>query len=230
MMASLTWKKSRKNVSSSAAKLFQNEDEEENEEEIIEDWRDIVPSKKSKVMLEDSVQKSKRLVNDATQLADEERYWEALQKFDEALSFTPLNEKIHEMKAQILLELGEIFPAVQAAEQVVKLNPTWAEGFQTLGRTQISIGEIDMALKSFCRAYHLNPTLDDLFEEDIKWARELLKQKEEMKKTEESKETERSNGEEEKCAKCHRCFKVNEKALSMNGNEEKKTEDEIPKT
>jgi len=49
------------------------------------------------------------------------------------------------------LEVGELFPAVQSAETAVKLNPTWAEGHQTLGRTQISMGEIEMVNLQFTR-------------------------------------------------------------------------------
>ena len=51
-----------------------------------------------------------------------------------------------------------------------------------------------------------------------------------MRKTEESKETEGVDEDQEKCAKCHRCFKVNEKALSMNCNDKETVEDDVPKT
>lgn len=45
---------------------------------------------------------------------------------------------------QALLELGELFPAVQEAEAAVKLNPTWSIAYQTLGRSQLGIGEVHM--------------------------------------------------------------------------------------
>lgn len=42
------------------------------------------------------------------------------------------------------MQVGEVFPAVQAAEKATQLNRTWSEGFQTLGRSQIGLGEVDM--------------------------------------------------------------------------------------
>lgn len=42
------------------------------------------------------------------------------------------------------MELGEVFPAVRAAETAVMIEPLWAEAHQTVGRSQISIGEIEM--------------------------------------------------------------------------------------
>jgi len=46
--------------------------------------------------------------------------------------------------SQVLLELNELFPAVSAAEQAVTLDPTWAVAWQTLGRAQSGLGEIEM--------------------------------------------------------------------------------------
>lgn len=40
--------------------------------------------------------------------------------------------------------LQEVFPAVEAAEMAVKLKPLWWEGWQTLGRAQLNLGEVDL--------------------------------------------------------------------------------------
>ena len=48
------------------------------------------------------------------------------------------------MFSQALLELNELFPAVEAAEEAVHLEPTWPVAWQTLGRAQIGLGEIEM--------------------------------------------------------------------------------------
>ena len=45
---------------------------------------------------------------------------------------------------QVLLEIGEVFPAVQSAEKAVSLDLTWSVARQTLGRAQLGIGELDM--------------------------------------------------------------------------------------
>ena len=49
--------------------------------------------------------------------------------------------------------LQEVFPAVQAAEMVVKLRPLWWEGWQTLGRAQLSLGELDLVRMASSPAY-----------------------------------------------------------------------------
>lgn len=40
--------------------------------------------------------------------------------------------------------LQEVFPAVEAAEMAAKLDPLWWEGWQTLGRAQLNLGEVDL--------------------------------------------------------------------------------------
>lgn len=37
-----------------------------------------------------------------------------------------------------------MFPAVKAAEMAVKFRPLWWEGWQTLGRAQLNLGEVDL--------------------------------------------------------------------------------------
>ena len=105
------------------------------------------------------------------------------------------------------MELGEAFPAVQSAEMAVQLSPSWATGRQTLGRSQLGIGEVHMvsnsnnskieheaaantplpspyflfqALRSFEKAVHLDPSNVELWEEDMQWARELVREKDKM--------------------------------------------------
>ncbi|XP_022087818.1 tetratricopeptide repeat protein 33-like isoform X3 [Acanthaster planci] len=139
-----------------------------------------VAKQRNVILLEDARSKSKRLKEEGSILADSERYWEALKKWDEALQLTPNNETILDMKAQALLILHEVFPAVQAAELAVKSNAKWWPAHQTLGRAQLGLGEIKLAITSFSKAIHLNPTDFELWEEDLKWACFLLKQKHEM--------------------------------------------------
>lgn len=78
---------------------------------------------------------------------------------------------------QVLTILQEVFPAVQAAEMAVKLRPLWWEGWQTLGRAQLSLGEVDLAVRSFQVAVHLCPSERPLWSEDLAWARRLQQQR-----------------------------------------------------
>lgn len=50
----------------------------------------------------------------------------------------------HHISLQVLTILQEGFPAVKAAEMAVKFRPLWWEGWQTLGRAQLSLGEVDL--------------------------------------------------------------------------------------
>ena len=47
---------------------------------------------------------------------------------------------------QVLLELHELFPAIQAAEKAVSLNPQWFVAHQTLGRAQMGFGDPEMVI------------------------------------------------------------------------------------
>ncbi|CAM8939294.1 unnamed protein product [Rhodiola kirilowii] len=79
-------------------------------------------------------------------------YSEALAKWEAALNFTPENAILHEQKAQILLEIGDAWKALKAATCATELEPSWAEAWITLGRTQLNFGEPDNAIESFDRA------------------------------------------------------------------------------
>jgi len=173
-MTSLSWKRKAKNITVSNS-AFNNEEESDNEE-LVEDWKSLLPSNEKKRMLEDTVAISNRLMNDGIQLAEEERFWEAISKFNKCIEYTPNEAKLYEMKAQVLLELNELYPAVQTAELAVEKDPLWSTGYQTLGRAQISYGEIKLAVKSFSKAYHLDPSNEELLTDDLNWALELVKQ------------------------------------------------------
>ena len=45
---------------------------------------------------------------------------------------------------QVLMELCEVFPAVQSAKKAVEYNPTWWIAYQTLGRAYLGLGEVQM--------------------------------------------------------------------------------------
>ncbi|XP_073477771.1 tetratricopeptide repeat protein 33 [Aquarana catesbeiana] len=143
------------------------------------DWLRSVKRKKG-ILLEDNVTKSKRLKDEGALLALNGRYREAVKKWDEGIQLMPEDATFYEMKSQSLLCLHEIFPAVQAAETAVKRNPRFVEAWQTLGRAQLELGEIAMAIRSFQVAFHLYPSNTELWEEDLKWAQQLLQQKREV--------------------------------------------------
>ncbi|KAJ3605321.1 hypothetical protein NHX12_027370 [Muraenolepis orangiensis] len=187
-MASFGWKrKVGERVSKSALQQFEAEaektgerpgaggdrppgEEEEDGEEV--DWLHAV-KRRREVLQEDCAAKSERLKSEGALLAEEGRNWEAIKKWDEAIQLTPENPLLYEMKSQVLSVLQEVFPAVEAAELAVKLKPMWWEGWQTLGRAQLSLGE---AVRSFQVAVHLCPSDATLREKDLGWAQTLQRQ------------------------------------------------------
>ncbi|XP_078358554.1 tetratricopeptide repeat protein 33-like [Oculina patagonica] len=180
MATSFGWKrKLPQNVARKRAAVFDesNQKPDESEDEPFElDWR-VLLVKRGALSIEDKVVKSKRLEDEGVSLAEQQRYWEAITRWNEAISLTPNNEKLYEMKSQTLLELHELFPAIQAAEQAVSLNPRWYVAHQTLGRAQMGYGDVEMGVKSFSRAVLLQPDDLEMWTEDLKWAWKLRDQK-----------------------------------------------------
>ncbi|KAM4528034.1 tetratricopeptide repeat protein 33 isoform 1-T2 [Odontesthes bonariensis] len=194
-MASFGWKKKiGERVSKSAVQHFETEadkaegDKQSQDEEV--DWLHAIKRRKE-ILLEDCAAKSKRLKDEGTQLAEQGRHWEAIKKWDEAIQLTPDDPLLYEMKSQVLTILHEVFPAVKAAETAVKFRPLWWEGWQTLGRAQLNLGEVDLAVRSFQIAIHQCPSENTLWQEDLSWAwtlqRQLSATKEKTRQEEETK-------------------------------------------
>uniref|UniRef100_A0A8C8IX26 Tetratricopeptide repeat protein 33 n=1 Tax=Oncorhynchus tshawytscha TaxID=74940 RepID=A0A8C8IX26_ONCTS len=177
-MASFGWKrKVGERVSKAAVQQFEAAAEKPEEDGVDEvDWLHAI-KRRREALLEDCAAKGNRLKEEGTVLAQEGRHWEAIKRWDEAIQLTPDNPLLYEMKSQVLTILQEVFPAVQAAEMAVKLRPLWWEGWQTLGRAQLSLGEVDLAVRSFQVAVHLCPSERPLWSDDLAWARQLLQQR-----------------------------------------------------
>ena len=96
-MASFSWKRKAKLETRVDAAFSQTE--EESEEPGV-DW--LTAAKRLCLpVLEDAEAKSKRLQNEGALLAENERYWEAIKYWDEAIQLTPNVAALHEMKSQV---------------------------------------------------------------------------------------------------------------------------------
>ncbi|XP_026863752.1 tetratricopeptide repeat protein 33 isoform X1 [Electrophorus electricus] len=178
-MASFGWKrKVGERVSKAAVQQFEMDSEKVEDNGQIEgvDWLHVI-KRRRELLLEDCTAKSKRLKEEGVLLAENGRHWEAIKKWDEAIQMNAEEATLYEMKSQVLTILQEVFPAVQAAETAVRLRPNWWEAWQTLGRAQLSLGEVELAVRSFQVAVHLNPLERTLWEEDLSWALRLQDQK-----------------------------------------------------
>jgi len=86
---------------------------------------------------------------------------EALAKI-ESLLLKKCDEKVLEMKAQILMELDRNYDAIKSCEYALNINPLWWQGHQTHGRALLAFGEPELALKAFQKAFRINPSEDEL--------------------------------------------------------------------
>ncbi|XP_078416406.1 tetratricopeptide repeat protein 33 isoform X2 [Cetorhinus maximus] len=179
-MTSFGWKrKAGEKVSKVASQNFEAAAVDDGLVDADVDWLHVT-KRQRKALLEDCTVKSKRLKEEGIFLSENGRYWEAIGRWDEAIQLMPDSAALYEMKAQVLMILNEVFQAVQAAEMAVRLNPQWWEALQTLGRAQLSLGEITMALRSFQTALHMCPNESSLWEDDLAWALELRRKQQEV--------------------------------------------------
>ncbi|XP_066474262.1 tetratricopeptide repeat protein 33 [Tiliqua scincoides] len=196
-MASFGWKrKIGEKVSKVTSQQF--EAQAADEQGLIDNddihWLHEAKRKKG-LLLEDCLAKSKRLKDEGAVLAENERYREAVHKWDEALQLTPEDATLYEMKSQVLMSLHEMFPAVHAAEMAVQRDPHSWEAWQTLGRAQLGLGEITLAIRSFQVALHICPASSELWNEDLCWARKLHEQQKKAVKTETATQEGTAQGE-----------------------------------
>ncbi|NWY03750.1 TTC33 protein, partial [Nothoprocta ornata] len=183
-MASFGWKrKIGEKVSKATWQQFEAEaaDDAGAGEDADDNWVHAAKRRKE-LLLEDCARKSKQLKEEGANLAENSRYREAIRKWDEALQLTPEDSTLYEMKSQVLMSLHEMFPAVHAAEMAIQRNPRSWDAWQTLGRAQLGVGEIELAIRSFQVSLHTFPMNPEVWKEDLSWARKLHKYKEKAAK------------------------------------------------
>ncbi|KAF6128010.1 tetratricopeptide repeat domain 33 [Phyllostomus discolor] len=187
-MASFGWKrKIGEKVSKATSQQFEAEAADEKDAAESEEGAWLHAGKRRKeVLLEGCAERSKQLKDEGASLAEDKRYREAIQKWDEALQLTPNDATLYEMKSQVLMSLHEMFPAVHAAEMAVQRNPRSWESWQTLGRAQLGLGEIVLAIRSFQVALHIYPMNPEVWQEDLSWARTLREQQTVAQRSEKS--------------------------------------------
>ncbi|KAG6557372.1 hypothetical protein Mapa_001302 [Marchantia paleacea] len=104
---------------------------------------------------------SEQLLGEGNALAEEGKFGEALGKWETAIFLTPQKALLHEQKAQVLLEIGKTWSAVQAATSATLLQPTWTDAWVTLARAQLNYGEPYLAVESARTALKLDPSHKD---------------------------------------------------------------------
>ena len=90
---------------------------------------------------------------------------QALLHFESGLKLDPTNHLLWELKSQVFLYFDKLLPAIEAAEEAVRLAPSWAEGFVTLARAQREFGEIELALANMKMANKLDKVSVEIIQE-----------------------------------------------------------------
>jgi len=177
-MTSFGWKKKLSgNIKRPATKAFE-ENEQVGEEVVDPDFDWIAQAKRQKFeALEDNKALFARLKQEGVTLAEDGKFWQAIDRWDNALAINAEDATVFEMKAQALINLHEWIVAIKSVEKSVQLRPNWWVAHQTLGRAQMGIGEVRLALRSFKIATHLNPDDKELRTDDLGWAFSLLREK-----------------------------------------------------
>eukprot|EP00029_Vermamoeba_vermiformis_P009575 TRINITY_DN4818_c0_g1_i1.p1 TRINITY_DN4818_c0_g1~~TRINITY_DN4818_c0_g1_i1.p1 ORF type:complete len:192 (-),score=45.23 TRINITY_DN4818_c0_g1_i1:6-581(-) len=139
--------------------------------------------KKSKHEIEeDQKAQSEALKNQGNALAEQDKYDEAIEKWNAALELTPNNHVLHELKAQVLMLQDKNFQAIQWAAKSTELNPSYIDGWITLARAQLNFGEIELAVDSFSKALKLNPDNEEI-KNELDEAIKVMQKKNLLEKT-----------------------------------------------
>ncbi|KAK8934431.1 hypothetical protein KSP39_PZI014561 [Platanthera zijinensis] len=126
-----------------------------------------------------STQLSASFESQGIQLAESGRYSEALTKMESAITLMPEKAKLHEQKAQLLLEIGDTWNALKTAKRATELEPAWVEAWITLGRAQLNYGEPDLAIQSFDNALEIKSDHDEALI-DRQTASRLIKRRKQL--------------------------------------------------
>ena len=123
-MTSFVWKRKASSVQKSDDQVTafdtseQIEDDNDNDNEDF-DWISVAKRRRIEA-LEDNKTLYNRLKKEGVTLAEEGKYWQAINRWDNALSLDPSEPSVFEMKAQALIALHEWLPAIAAAGEAVR--------------------------------------------------------------------------------------------------------------
>ncbi|EEF42074.1 conserved hypothetical protein [Ricinus communis] len=177
------WKKDNKTKKRTLSKYpnlpFDQEDQERESLNEITTNQQGFASQDEPLDSQSEKQLAESFQSQGNKLAEDGKYREALGKWEAALNLMPGSTVLHEQKAQVLLEIGDAWNALKAATRATELEPSWAEAWITLGRTQLNFGEPDSAIESFDRALALKPDVKEA-QDDRHAALHLVKRRKQL--------------------------------------------------
>ncbi|XP_045249601.1 tetratricopeptide repeat protein 33 isoform X2 [Macaca fascicularis] len=131
-MASFGWKrKIGEKVSKVTSQQF--EAEAADEKDVVDNdegnWLHAIKRRKE-ILLEGCAEKSKQLKDEGASLAENKRYREAIQKWDEALQLTPNDATLYEMKSQAIRSFQVALHIYPMNPEIWKEDLSWARTLQ----------------------------------------------------------------------------------------------------
>jgi len=96
----------------------------------------------------------------------QERYDDAIQEANEALTIDPYAEAVHQIRVQAALAKGEPGLSVIYSEQYLFFYPGSVAGFKSLGDARVLEGKTDLALQAYQQALQGNPE-DSVFADTL---------------------------------------------------------------
>ena len=117
--------------------------------------------------------KSDELRKKGCDYAENGDYSKSMKCFNDALLLTPSCHLLHELKAQVYLQLDQLLDAIECAKYSVELQPNFADGYITLARINREMGEVQKSVECYRTALSLdshstNDIIDEITEmEDI---------------------------------------------------------------
>jgi len=119
--------------------------------------------------------KSDDLRKTGCEYAENGDYSKSMKCFNDALLLTPSCHLLHELKAQVYLQLDQLLDAIECAKYSVKLQPNFADGYITLARINREMGEVQKSVEYYRTASSLDSQSTSDIIDEITEMEEILK-------------------------------------------------------
>ncbi|XP_076443505.1 hsp70-Hsp90 organising protein-like isoform X2 [Babylonia areolata] len=102
---------------------------------------------------------------------------EAVLHYTHAVKLEPSNHLLFSNRSLAFLKLDQYYLALQDANQVIRLQPSWPKGYFRKGEVEFKAGQYALALMSYKQAMILDPTDEALHAAVTKTNREMAKER-----------------------------------------------------
>jgi len=104
-----------------------------------------------------------KLMEEAKELFDEEKYKEAIKKYNEIIEDDTENEKVYNKRGTAYFYIDKYEKAVEDFTQVLELDPKIEEVFNNRGLAYLNLDKYEKAVEDFTQALELDPKIEEAF-------------------------------------------------------------------